>query len=107
MVGLARQVIDSSNRGAKAQAVLKLFATLSQAKWVTQQGLMEEWTAIYMGILQAGLLLGCLLFSGSRVACATVRRHRIARHSCVGVHGLVCAWHGGPSGWQYQCWGLA
>ena len=56
VVGLARQVIESSNRGEKAQAVLKLFATLSQAKWVTQQGLMEEWSAIYLGILQARLL---------------------------------------------------
>ena len=52
VVGLAKQVIESRNRGEKAQAVLKLFATLGQAKWVTQQGLMEEWTAIYLGILQ-------------------------------------------------------
>lgn len=56
VAGLARQLMESPDRGHKAQAVLKLFALLAQAKWVTQQGLTQEWTAAYVGLIQVCLL---------------------------------------------------
>ncbi|KAK9794963.1 hypothetical protein WJX73_006109 [Symbiochloris irregularis] len=52
---LARRVVKAGNRRAKEDAILKLYAVISQAAWVTQRGLTEEWAAIFFGILQAGL----------------------------------------------------
>lgn len=52
---LAKQVIRAGSRRQKGDAILKLYAVISQAAWVTQRGLTEEWTAIYFGLLQIGL----------------------------------------------------
>ena len=45
----------AGSRKQKGEAILKLYAVISQAAWVTQRGLTEEWTAIYFGLLQIGL----------------------------------------------------
>ena len=60
MAGLARQLMEAPDRGLKAQAVLKLFTLLAQAKWVTQLGLSPEWSAAFMGLMQV-----CLAALGS------------------------------------------
>lgn len=52
---LARNVVKAGSRKQKGEAVLKLYAVTSQAAWVTQRGLTDEWTAIYLGLLNVGL----------------------------------------------------
>ena len=55
MSSLAKQVIRAGSRKQKGDAILKLYAVISQAAWVTQRGLTEEWIAIYFGLLHIGL----------------------------------------------------